>query len=530
MADSPLSAIDLILSCSVCQATLSSIHREDGQDSGLRRTDDVQSGRIPKLWLTECTHLTCGKHFEGGGVPFHSAEQTPRAPCPVCSVEKNDRSKKDLFYINGTSEGEYDSNIPEAYFKTPPINLGGGSDPAFDALLFQYLSLIRFGSRIHKSAIRSENSLRRWEDKRAEIVRSLSRVAPLREALLAAGRKLFALGQNVSAIELTLKTVGASLAPQQPQAGQQSDPRLSYKASRNDGSVTQVRRQSDVGSRLAQGSATNLSMLSKDFRTFRHQDHESTLDTKEGGSSAKRKRLDVGDEVPRTVTKGAFGKAHSRDLMPPPPAPAELPQTLVHGTDQHNLSDPLRHSGLEEHNKCQYVTTPPRHVLPHATPRKNGFVDRATQEPLNWARVASPCKNGEYVQHSPSVGIQSHQRPQEVPFDQPSYRPPSSFSRPYSHYMQELTQAGSGFTYSRGNHAVNAQEQNYLSPSQQSPCFPRFLRPMATPVSHSNPRIMYQRSITIQGRTHHAATTLIIKKQSNSVSPSRTVSQRQKQQ
>ena len=287
--------------------------------------------------------------------------------------------------------------------------------------------------------------------------------------------------------------MGASLAPQQPQAGQQSDPRLSYKASRNDGSVTQVRRQSDVGSRLAQGSATNLSMLSKDFRTFRHQDHESTLDTKEGGSSAKRKRLDVGDEVPRTVTKGAFGKAHSRDLMPPPPAPAELPQTLVHGTDQHNLSDPLRHSGLEEHNKCQYVTTPPRHVLPHATPRKNGFVDRATQEPLNWARVASPCKNGEYVQHSPSVGIQSHQRPQEVPFDQPSYRPPSSFSRPYSHYMQELTQAGSGFTYSRGNHAVNAQEQNYLSPSQQSPCFPRFLRPMATPVSHSNPRIMYQR-------------------------------------
>lgn len=48
-------------------------------------------------------------------------------------------------------------------------------------LQFQYLSLIRFGAKVHEKALRLGNSLRLWEERKTEIVRSLSNVAPLRE-------------------------------------------------------------------------------------------------------------------------------------------------------------------------------------------------------------------------------------------------------------------------------------------------------------------------------------------------------------
>ena len=62
-------AIDLIFSCTICQETLSSIYSsaEGDGDRGLHRSGDPQSGRVTKLWLTECAHLTCAKHLQGGG-------------------------------------------------------------------------------------------------------------------------------------------------------------------------------------------------------------------------------------------------------------------------------------------------------------------------------------------------------------------------------------------------------------------------------------------------------------------------------
>lgn len=38
-----------------------------------------------------------------------------------------------LFAVNGVAEGEYDINIPKAYFQTPPARLGG-DDPDLEAL------------------------------------------------------------------------------------------------------------------------------------------------------------------------------------------------------------------------------------------------------------------------------------------------------------------------------------------------------------------------------------------------------------
>ena len=79
MADSPNSAeismfaTDIVFSCAICQATLSNLHAEDGGNSGLRMSDTPENSKISRLWLTECAHLSCGKHFLDGGLraPHH---------------------------------------------------------------------------------------------------------------------------------------------------------------------------------------------------------------------------------------------------------------------------------------------------------------------------------------------------------------------------------------------------------------------------------------------------------------------------
>lgn len=149
----PLSPTEIILSCTICQDTLSTIYAEDDGKRGLHKSDDHGSGRITKLWLTECAHLTCAKHLESGGdskfstlasaeveltgiltgVPFHSDQQVPRAPCPLCTLETGDRSDKSLFFINGSMKGEYDPNIPDAYFQMPPVKFISG-DAGYEAL------------------------------------------------------------------------------------------------------------------------------------------------------------------------------------------------------------------------------------------------------------------------------------------------------------------------------------------------------------------------------------------------------------
>lgn len=62
------SPADLVLSCTICQETLSTIYAHDDQNNGLRNNGrDPHKSKITKLWLTECAHLTCGKHLPGGG-------------------------------------------------------------------------------------------------------------------------------------------------------------------------------------------------------------------------------------------------------------------------------------------------------------------------------------------------------------------------------------------------------------------------------------------------------------------------------
>ena len=69
-----LAALDIILSCTICQQPFPAIYADDDGLRGLRKSDGPHDDRVTKLWLTECCHLSCGKHFEGGGELSSNAE------------------------------------------------------------------------------------------------------------------------------------------------------------------------------------------------------------------------------------------------------------------------------------------------------------------------------------------------------------------------------------------------------------------------------------------------------------------------
>lgn len=146
---------EIIFSCSICQATLSDIYKNVHNTRGIRDGRSPEAQIATKLWLTECAHLTCGEHLKDGGqyrektvstfvhrkltearptgAPFHPEGEQPRAPCPLCVVEKNDRRTKSLYGIRGTQEGSYDEAIPGSWFESPPVRLDGNG-PGMEAL------------------------------------------------------------------------------------------------------------------------------------------------------------------------------------------------------------------------------------------------------------------------------------------------------------------------------------------------------------------------------------------------------------
>ncbi|KAL2041047.1 hypothetical protein N7G274_005991 [Stereocaulon virgatum] len=375
---SSTTAIEIVLSCSVCADTLSRINAEGYEFHGLRKTDDPNSGRVTKLWLTECAHLCCTKHFEGGGVPFYPDQQAPRAPCPFCVVENNDHSEKTLFYINGPATGEYDPNIPSGYFQIPPVDLGG-SDPAFAALLFQYLSLIRFGAKTNEKALRLGNSLRLWEERKTEIVRSLSNAAPLRDELLSAGRRLLSLGQDVTSIETVLNLAGASLI-QGTQVHQRPGTQHQLPSTLLTGlNAMPTRPTPNVASRLANASAAELGRLTKGNPSLLDCERNPVKSLfSRDGFPAKRKLVDSLDELEwpfdRHHSSRAYGKTPSRDLMPPPPLPMRNPFVFMVNTDDndHGESNGGGISGERSQGNaaCETPQRPPSQDSAHGSGRR----------------------------------------------------------------------------------------------------------------------------------------------------------------
>jgi hypothetical protein len=70
-SESIASPHEIIFSCSICQATITDVYRAFEGDLGFNAGDGGDQERVvTKLWLTECSHLTCGEHLGGGG-PRH---------------------------------------------------------------------------------------------------------------------------------------------------------------------------------------------------------------------------------------------------------------------------------------------------------------------------------------------------------------------------------------------------------------------------------------------------------------------------
>ena len=68
MLDAKNAALEAIFSCGICFASYSDIYKEDDPFVDTLNNPILSlRGTVPKLWLTSCGHIICGKHLEGGG-------------------------------------------------------------------------------------------------------------------------------------------------------------------------------------------------------------------------------------------------------------------------------------------------------------------------------------------------------------------------------------------------------------------------------------------------------------------------------
>ncbi|KAL8695311.1 MAG: hypothetical protein Q9218_000210 [Villophora microphyllina] len=289
--------IDLVLSCSICQDTLSSIYATSDIDRGLRQGLDLSSGSINKLWLTECAHIICGKHLEGGGV----------------------------------SKGQYDSNIPPEYLQVPPPQLGRSGN---EALRFQYVSLLRFASKVYERLLVSDKELDMWKRRESSIVACLSAMEPLsrqvlsswqkrseltrlRRALHSARERLLGMHGDVSFIDDVLH-LAASLRPNTI-----VPPGHELVSMHNDSPIQMADMGTNARSVLARASAVDLEIVQNNAP---HSDNHPPVPVTQtsqldGEHVMKRRRLgNIGNHEGQHGCTGQSlqQRLTSRDAMPPP--------------------------------------------------------------------------------------------------------------------------------------------------------------------------------------------------------------------
>ncbi|KAK5138392.1 hypothetical protein LTR08_003453 [Meristemomyces frigidus] len=137
---------EIVFSCGICQATVSEVYASKDSNHGFHSGSGDDDGVVTKLWIADCSHITCGKHLEGGAAPFHPKGMQPRASCPQC-MERGDDRLRELYGIRGLAEGDYDPAIPVAWTVCPPIKLDG-TVPGMEPMRFQYMNLARYAGRV----------------------------------------------------------------------------------------------------------------------------------------------------------------------------------------------------------------------------------------------------------------------------------------------------------------------------------------------------------------------------------------------
>ncbi|KAL8835352.1 MAG: hypothetical protein Q9170_003341 [Blastenia crenularia] len=293
------SIADFVLNCSICQETISAIYANLDSNDGLCTGTDHTDGSITKLWLTECAHIVCSKHLKGG-----------------------DESVKMLYRIQGVVKGAFDENIPAEYLQVPAPQLG---DPGNEAVRFQFVSLLRFASRVHERLLVTEKDLNAWKGRESSIVACLAASEPLGRALRLARQQLFGLGGETSFIDEALHHASSL-------AGNVSLHKSKPSFSTVDGRATPFGDpKPHAGSLLARGSAADFQILQKNILSTHPQEllQSAKVHKDEGHRPLKRKRPEpvhnsavlYPQRPHRPDTEASQQRVQNSEIMPPPPWP-----------------------------------------------------------------------------------------------------------------------------------------------------------------------------------------------------------------
>ena len=59
---------EIVFSCSMCQATVSDVYATVESNHGFHSGTGDEDGIVTKMWVAACSHVTCAKHLENGGM------------------------------------------------------------------------------------------------------------------------------------------------------------------------------------------------------------------------------------------------------------------------------------------------------------------------------------------------------------------------------------------------------------------------------------------------------------------------------
>lgn len=62
-----LNLLEVIFSCGICQASVSEVYATPESNKGFHSGSGDDDGIVTRLWIAECSHVSCGKHLAGGG-------------------------------------------------------------------------------------------------------------------------------------------------------------------------------------------------------------------------------------------------------------------------------------------------------------------------------------------------------------------------------------------------------------------------------------------------------------------------------
>lgn len=65
--NSELPVEEIIFSCDICQKTVSELYANKESNQGFHSGSGDDDGIVTKMWIANCSHITCATHLQGGG-------------------------------------------------------------------------------------------------------------------------------------------------------------------------------------------------------------------------------------------------------------------------------------------------------------------------------------------------------------------------------------------------------------------------------------------------------------------------------